>query len=81
MHHHNIIDNLERTGAFIGVGISATVVFFKRVLLYTAFGFDINIHNTIQEIIESCIIAIPTAAIGGIIGYYITKLLKKIDKK
>jgi len=76
MHHHNIIDNLERTGAFIGVGISATVVFFKRVLLYTAFGFDI-----IQEIIESCIIAIPTAAIGGIVGYYITKLLKKIDKK
>jgi len=73
MHHHNIIDNLERTGAFIGVGISATVVFFKRVLLYTAFGFDI--------IIESCIIAIPTAAIGGIVGYYITKLLKKIDKK
>jgi len=63
MHHHNIIDNLERTGAFIGVGISATVVFFKR------------------EIIESCIIAIPTAAIGGIVGYYITKLLKKIDKK
>jgi len=72
MHHHDIVDNSERTGTIIGTTLGAAIGILKQT---------IDIHSILKELIESTIICIPTAAIGAIIGYYVTKLLKKIDKK
>lgn len=81
MHHHDIVDNSERTGTIIGTTLGAAIGILKQTILSTLFNLDIDIHSILKELIESTIICIPTAAIGAIIGYYVTKLLKKIDKK
>lgn len=81
MHHHTILDSPEKIGTIIGTALGAVTALVKKAFLITLFGFSLDIHDVVQQVIEGVIICIPTAAVGAVVGYYVTKALKKIDKK
>lgn len=77
MSHHHF--NYEQAGSVIGLFIGFAASLFKNTLLFIS-----NVsqpEGLLFRVVEDCILAIPTAAIGAVVGFYVTKLIRKWHDK